>query len=268
MLNMDATNAEHGFVSFFPWDDGFGAVWLDGRRLAVLTEDELFERYDSVGMTLHYARLDRTGAVLETAELDELVCDCCRTGAAIAAGRPIVVYRDREIGERRDVVVIRHDGTRWSEPLRLGPDDWIIDGCPVNGPAVAVQDRAVAVAWFTAADDVPRVRFARSDDAGEHFTAGIDIEPGAAMGQVDVVVDDRGAAFVSFWRSAAAGGMDLAVQRVAPDGTLGELRVLATSASSLPVDVPQMQLADGRLIVAWSELGDAGGIFTLTSPTW
>jgi hypothetical protein len=181
---------------------------------------------------------------------------------------PIVVYRDREVGERRDVVVVRHDGTSWSSPSRLGPDDWVIDGCPVNGPAVATRGRNVAVAWFTAAGDVPRIRFAKSDDAGAHFSAGIDIEPGSAMGQVDIVIDDGGAAFVSFWRGAAAGGMELAIQRVTPEGELGELRVVATSESSLPVDVPQLQIADGRLVVAWSELGETGGVFSLTAPIW
>jgi hypothetical protein len=219
-------------------------------------------------MTLHYARLDGSVVVLETGELDELVCDCCRTGARLVDGKPVVVYRDREVGERRDVVVVRHDGAGWSEPVRLGPDDWVIDGCPVNGPAIAARGSQVAVAWFTAAGDVPRVRFANSDDGAAHFSSGIDIEPGRAMGQVDVVIGDGGTAFVSFWRGAAAGGMELAVQQVTPDGALGELRVLATTQSSLPVDVPQMEIVDGRLVVAWSELGESGGIYSVSAPIW
>jgi hypothetical protein len=44
-------------------------------------------------------------------------------------------------------------------------DNWKIDACPVNGPAIAATGRRVAVAWFTAANDTARVKLAFSSAA-------------------------------------------------------------------------------------------------------
>ena len=31
-LHLDGTPTEHGFVTLFPWQEGIGAIWLDGRN--------------------------------------------------------------------------------------------------------------------------------------------------------------------------------------------------------------------------------------------
>lgn len=268
ILNADETIAEHGFLSFFAWDGDIGAVWLDGRIIGAMTIDEIFESEVAVGMSLRYARLRSDGTVVERGLIDELVCDCCQIDVGIAPDGPLMVYRDRSQEEMRDIMVRIHNGTSWSEPLHLGPDNWFIDGCPVNGPSVAVTGSEVAVAWFTAPDNLASVRFARSNDGGRSFSVPVELDGSGSFGHTDVVMLDDSAAMVSWWRRSEAGGMDLVARRVEADGTSGDMRVIVHSESNAPIDVPQMQLADGELVFAWTEFGDAAGIYSAAAPVW
>jgi len=65
--------------------------------------------------------------------------------------------------------VRRHVDGAWANPVATGAEGWEIEGCPVNGPAIAAAGDRVAVAWFTAAGDTPRVRFASSTDGAASF---------------------------------------------------------------------------------------------------
>ena len=277
ILNADSEIAEHGFVSFFEWGDDIGAVWLDGRAIAALTIDEFLALEEPVGMSLRFARMDRAGTVIERGEIDNLVCDCCQTDVVTTADGPLLVYRDRTLEETRDISVRRaqtalNDGSdtaasSWSEPVTLGPDGWVIDGCPVNGPAIALSGEHVGVGWFTAAQDQPRLRFARSRNNGHEFEPAITVADGDVYGQADVVMTDDGTAWVSAWHRADS-GMQLVVHRIGLDSSAADSRVVTTTAASLPTDVPQMVLHDGRLVLAWSELGNPGQLYSATLSLW
>ena len=255
LLNADGVLTEHGFVSLFPWGGDLGAVWLDGRRLAELFETGVVdEDGPPVGVSLRYARIGYDGAVGERGEIDELACDCCQTDAALTAAGPLIVYRDRSPDEIRDIAVRRHEGGAWGPPVALGPDNWRIEGCPVNGPAVASDGEEVVVAWFTAAGSSPSVRFARSRDGGAAFAEPVEIDGDGSFGHVDVVLLGDGSAVVSWWRRRAEGfGIALAMRRVTRDGTLGDVQVVAEHDIAQPLDVPQMVAAGNRLVLAWTD---------------
>jgi hypothetical protein len=259
-LNDDQAMAEHGFVQLFPWARDIGAFWLDGRQLAEWS----FEEPDKLlGTSLRVARLDGAGNVVAREIVDELVCDCCQPRMAMTATGPLVAYRDRTPEEQRDIVVRRHVDGRWQGPVSVGEDGWIIEGCPVNGPAVAAVDERVAVAWFTAAAGKPRVRFAASRDGGATFAPAVDLDAAGAFGQTGLVLGDDGTALVTWWRAAAGGGLDLALRSVGGDGSLGDMRVLAHSDEAQPVDVPQIVRVDSDLLVAWTSLEGEGAVHTL-----
>ena len=260
-LNIDATATEHGFVSLFPWGRDIGVIWLDGRNSAES------EAADAGGTSLRYARLAPDGRVLARGAIDELVCDCCKTGVGTTPEGPVVVYRDRNKQEIRDIAVRRFDGRAWSEPVVPGRDEWRIDGCPVNGPAVAARGNALAVAWFTAAAGNPRVRFARSDDGGASFAAPVDLDGEAADGQVGVELMENGDAVVSWWRHAAKGRKTLAARRVEASGRLGPLRVVAEISGAGGLDIPQMTRSGTGLVFAWIDGGD-GFLHTAYANNW
>jgi hypothetical protein len=252
-LNDDSAAAEHGFVELFAWNGAIGAFWLDGRQLAEWSFDEPDKL---LGTSLRIARLDYSGTVAAREIVDELVCDCCKPDQAIAAAGPVVAYRDRTPEEIRDIVVRRHVDNAWQDAVPAGADGWHIEGCPVNGPAIAADGQRVVVAWFTAARGTPRVRFAQSSDGAASFTPALELDGAGSFGQVGVALAKDGTAKVSWWRAAAGGGTDLVLRTVAPDGALGEQRVLAHSSALQPVDVPQIvEIGDG-VLVAWTSLDD------------
>ena len=257
MLNDDGFLTEHGFVSLFPWGDAIGAVWLDGRRIAEQFEQGEFDpEAPPVGMSLRYARIGYDGAVREQGELDELACDCCQTDAAVAAGGPVVVYRDRTAEEIRDNVVLRYAGGAWQPGVTLGPDDWHIEGCPVNGPAIAARGDDVVAAWFTAPGNAPKTRFARSADGGATFGSPVEVDGAGSFGHVDVALLQDGGAAVSWWRRGEAGGTRLVTRRIERDGTLGDIVPVADNATAQPIDVPQMVETGGQLLFAWTDASE------------
>ena len=170
-LHSDDTATEHGFVSVVPAAAGFEAVWLDGRAMA-----------SGGTMSLRAAHVgERPG---ESTVLDPDVCTCCQTDAVRTDRGLVAVYRDHDEGEIRDISIVRHTDDGWSEPRPVHDDGWRIPGCPVNGPAVAHGDGHLAVAWFTAAQDRPRVLLAFSHDGGASFDAPIQIDGDRPVGRV------------------------------------------------------------------------------------
>jgi hypothetical protein len=259
-LNDDSAAAEHGFVDLFAWNGAIGAFWLDGRQLAEWSFDEPDKL---LGTSLRLAALDYSGNVTAREIVDELVCDCCQPDRAMASAGPVVAYRDRTPEEIRDIVVRRNVGGAWQEAVAAGVDGWEIEGCPVNGPAIAAAGDRVAVAWFTAAGNTPRVRFAWSADGGASFERAFDLDGAGSFGQVGLVLGDDGAAKVTWWRAARSGGTDLVLRTVAPDGSVNEARVLAHSAAAQPVDVPQIAKVGDGVLVAWTSLDGDGTVHVL-----
>jgi peroxiredoxin len=249
----DKTQTEHGFVSLLAEGSGVRAIWLDGRETAGA---EGHEDHGAGAMTLRTAVLGKALAGGEL--LDGRVCDCCGTAAAMTSDGPVVVYRNRDEGEIRDIFILRRTGTRWSQPRPVSADGWKVPGCPVNGPAVAARGRRVAVAWYTYAGDRPRVRLAFSEDAGASFGAPLDVDgprgSHVPLGRVDVVLEEDGSALVS-WLASAREEASLLVRRVTADGRLGEVLHLEKTRADRQSGFPRMERLGNSLFVAYTEVG-------------
>lgn len=245
----DGTATEHGFVSLFMNGDGrLAAAWLDGRNTGAAAGGHA---HGGGEMTLRYAAIGRDLALRDEVQLDGRVCDCCQTSAAETTEGPLVVYRDRSAAEERDISVVRLRDGRWEEPRALPADRWHIEGCPVNGPSVAAQGRRVAVAWFTAAGDVPRVRLAFSADAGATFAAPVSVDDGNPLGRVDAVLLDDGSAVVS-WLESSPEGSSLRVRKVHANGDPDASVVVVPAGSRISNGFPQMARSGDRLVLAWT----------------
>lgn len=258
----DHTQTEHGFVSLLPLPDGrVGAVWLDGRNLKDVKEGEEEKGPLPVSMTLRYAAVDAEGRVSDEALLDERVCECCQTSAALTSEGPVVVYRDRSEKEVRDIYIVRRQGDGWSAPRPVFADKWEIKGCPVNGPSVAADGRHVAVAWFTEAGDAPRVKVAFSEDAGATFGGPVQVDDGDAMGRVDVLTLPDGSALVC-WMSGTADGGAIKARRVRPDGALGPVSVITRTDISRSSGFPRMARLGEDIYFAWTEFAKPARVRT------
>jgi hypothetical protein len=246
----DATETEHGFASLLPWsDDRLLAVWLDGRTMA---------GRDGHGgeMTLRGGVVDSTGSVAQRAVLDARTCECCPTTAVRTGDEALVAYRDRSEDEVRNIQLVRFDGRSWSEPSVLHDDGWQIEGCPVNGPALAARGDRVAAAWYTAPEGVPRVHVAFSTDGGRQFGAPVVVTEGTPTGRVDVVLLDDGRAAVG-WLGKADGAAALRVRAVEADGSTGApVSMAKLPSASRGVGMPRLVRSGPRLYAAWTSPED------------
>ena len=259
--HLDNTQTEHGFVSLVPLRDGrLGAIWLDGRNMKGMKDDHDEDKPLPVSMTLRYAAIDASGKISDEAELDERVCECCQTSAAVSSDGVIAVYRDRSQDEVRDIYSVREASGGWVKPQPVYADQWKINGCPVNGPAIAANGRNVTVAWFTGAN-VPGVKVAFSSDAGATFGKPIDIDSGETQGRVDVVLLPDNSALVC-WLSGNTDGGAIKVRRVQGDGTAGPPTVIAKTDISRSSGFPRMALLGNEVHFAWTEFGNPSRVRT------
>ena len=260
--HLDKTQTEHGFVSLVPLRDGrLGAIWLDGRNMKEMKDAHEEDAPLAVSMTLRYAAIDTRGRISDEAELDERVCECCQTSAAVTSEGVMAVYRDRSENEVRDIYSVRQAGGAWAKPQTVHADKWEINGCPVNGPAIAASGRNVAVAWFTRADNKPVVRVAFSADGGATFGVPIQVDEGETQGRVDVLMLPDNSV-LACWLSGSAEGGAINVRRVQANGTLGPPSVIAKTDISRSSGFPRMALLGNEVHFAWTEFGQPSKVRT------
>ena len=249
LLNQDGIKSEHGFVSMLPYNnDSFFVTWLDGRTLVGVPKE-------NEQMTLRAAFIDAEGEISNDILLDDKTCECCNTAATMTSNGPIVAYRDRSDTEIRDISIVRFVNGNWTAPKNVYQDHWEIPGCPVNGPAIDSFNDAVALAWFTAENDNPRIQVSFSENQGETFGLQYRVDNGNAIGRVDVVMIDQNNAVVSWMEPD---GIDTLIQilKVSSNGEKNIPITITKTRSERSSGFPQLELVGDRLYVAWTSLED------------
>ncbi|WP_421774681.1 hypothetical protein [Gracilimonas sp.] len=251
--HQDETATEHGFLSMLPASDStFMAVWLDGRKTAGRDHHEYADL--SKAMTLRGAIIDRNGLVLEKFLIDDAVCDCCNTSLAKTENGFIVTYRNRTEDEIRDIYSsVFRDGS-WSEPKPVHNDNWEIAACPVNGPAVEVQNGVVATSWFTGANGENKLQLGISNDHGNNFDKVISVDNQNAVGRTDLVITaDK--IWVSWLSSAdGAGQLNLASYSLAGE-PLNQYSIPNISGKR-STGFPQITKSEYGILIAFTDVSE------------
>jgi hypothetical protein len=279
--HLDRTQTARGFVSMIPAGGGIAVVWLDGRKMtggdrgaaehgtaekarAGASQHTVGHDHQHAGgdhgaaghgsvatemeMSLMHTVVGLDGTLGEEVLLDGRVCECCTTSAAPTPDGMAVVYRDRSEEEVRDISIVRLKNGRWSEPQPLSKDGWEINGCPVNGPAISSAGPNLAVAWFTAARNQPRVYAALSVDGGMTFGPQILVGDGSPIGRVDIIARPSGNAYVS-WVERTPSGAEVRVRVVRPGRSKAPAIVVAESSSG----VPRMKMSGDEVVITWTD---------------
>lgn len=246
-LHDDAKKAEHGFVSIIPYGENYFISWLDGRN-AAMESGEGHHGGHHGQMTIRAAIVDKSGKKISEWELDNRVCDCCQTSAAITANGPVVVYRDRSDTEIRDISIVRFVNGQWTQPKTIIADNWKIEGCPVNGPRIVANSNSVAVAWFSSPDKNAQVNVAFSRDGGATFSDPVKINDDKTIGRVDIEWLNEKTAMVSWMEGAV-----IKATRVDNDGKKDSSFVVASTSESRSSGFPQMAKAGNMMIFAWTD---------------
>ena len=256
----DRTKTQHGFASLFELPGReLGVVWLDGRDQELNPGDKLRESMD-----VRFASFDSNWKQTPESLINQRVCQCCQTAAAVTADGPVVAFRDRSDKEIRDIHVTRLEQAstppraegKWADATPVHADNWQVDGCPVNGPALSARGRTVAVAWFTAVGDMGHAYAAFSQDAGRTWGEPIRLDDGSSLGQVDIELLDDGSA-VATWIEFANERNQVRVRQVKPSRERSTSVVLAGDGEPRVSGYPHVARHGSDLVFVWSE--SAGG---------
>jgi hypothetical protein len=246
----DKTKTQHGFVSLLELaDGGLGMVWLDGRDQELNTTDPL-----GGSMALYYASFDSSWKQTAESVVNARVCECCQTAAVLTEDGVLTAFRDRSTEEIRDIKVSRLDAGKWTPELALHDDNWKIDACPINGPALSARGRQVGAAWFAAPNDNGRAFVAFSQDAGKTWGQAIRLDEEASLGRVDIEMLDDGSAIAS-WIEFANGKSQFKVRHIMPSGQ--KSAAVDVPGAGRVSGYPRMTRAGNELILAWTD-GDGG----------
>lgn len=252
----DGTLSEHGFVSMAPEGaDRMRLIWLDGRHAAAShpEETDLQEGHGAHegAMSLRTAVLDAKGAIGEGAELDARTCSCCWTALLRRPdGSHLAAWRDRSDHEIRDIALAARDRNGWRVSGLVHADNWKIDACPVNGPALAQQGERTFAAWPTmpnANDMAVRLR------ALDAEVAPLRIEQGpAVLGRVDADAFDGGV--LLSWLGAGAPGESV-LRLGLFDADLAERQRIdvAVLPAGRGIGVPRLAALPRSAVLVWTE---------------
>ena len=252
----DGTISEHGFVSFFADESDVGVVWLDGRNMLGGHANEAAQHVHSEGidgMALRSTKFTSMGLISDDQEIDDLVCDCCQTDISETPDGPILVFRNRTENEHRDIYFSRMINGQWSKSKPVAVDNWLIGGCPVNGPSVAANQNRTAVAWYTQAKGFGEVKVALSDNGSDNFNSPINIDTGEdVLGQVGLAPLEEGGFVISWMTHKEGTSGELRVQYIDDLGVTSQSIVKENISNTRIAGLPQMVLHDENIVLAWT----------------
>jgi hypothetical protein len=199
-------------------------LWLDHRAHAKAPaptgaqatphagHDHAADKKDGVAMAqlsqLYLATLGDAGS---PRALTPGVCYCCKTAIATAGDDIYAAWRHVYPGNLRDIAftVSRDGGRTFAPPLRVSEDKWALDGCPDDGPAMAIDSKnRIHIVWPTLVTDAkgtPSIGlfYARSDD-GRSFTPREPIPTEGVAHHPQIAIDARGRVSLA-WDELAGG---------------------------------------------------------------
>lgn len=83
------------------------------------------------------------------------VCYCCKTALAVSGDNVYAAWRHVYPSGERDIAFTTstNRGRTFASPVRVSDDHWKLDGCPDNGPALAIDaTKRAHVVWPTTAE--------------------------------------------------------------------------------------------------------------------
>lgn len=186
------------------------------------------------------------------------VCYCCRTALSVAAdGSIYAAWRHVYAGNQRDIAFTasRDGGRTFTAPVRVSRDDWEINGCPENGPAIAIdRQHRVHVVWPTRVIDrgaETLALFHAVTTDGKVFTPRHRIPTMGLAYHPRVATAPDGSLLVA-WDEAAGGGRRVRLAR----GTADETGTMTFRPVDLPGPVegryPSLAITPTHLVVAWT----------------
>ena len=236
------------------------AVWLDGRQAGSKIAAMAHKGTPHKGQPpqeVYHGVLTADGRMIET-RIAEDVCFCCKTAVSVdQRGHVYAAWRHIFPGSMRDIAFAKStDGGKSFSPLvRVSEDNWQLNGCPEDGPSLAVDPSgAVHIAWATVVNDADEPRkalfYATSRD-GKVFSPRIRVGTNGAStpGHPQLTLISNGSAAIVF-DEAIGGNRRVSFARVTPSGEVQPPQVLSGEESATHPVIAGT--AAGSVLVAWT----------------
>ena len=245
MAHRDRAPVQHGLVSMVnSGTDEASIIWLKAGANEEAPTAMMRTVVNSAGKELREERLDAD------------VCACCPTAVAKTKRGLLIAYRDHTPEDIRDISILRFEDGKWSQPKNLYADNWRINACPTNAASVAAAGDRVAVSWFTAAKDAPKVQLAFSNDSGSTFSKPVTASTGHSFGYTSAVLDDSGA--IVSWLEQSSGGARVLVRAITNAGAAAPV-VQVAEGGRMALGYPRLLHSGSDTFIAW---GDAKHVQT------
>jgi len=239
IAHKDRSEVQHGLVSMVASGNGEASLfWLETPK-----------GEDGPGYLMR-TLVNATGLEIKEERLDPDVCACCPTAVTKTAKGLLVAYRAHTAEDIRDISVIRFENNRWSLPKNVHADNWKINACPTNAAAVAAKGDRVGLAWYTAAQDAPKVQVIFSADSGTTFTKPVVVSTGHAYGYTALALDDDGSAIVSWLEQGKDNAARVLAREIAAAGVAGPVVQLA-EGGRMALGYPKILHTTGGTFIAW-----------------
>ena len=191
------------------------------------------------------------------------VCYCCKTALVHAGAWTFAAWRQVYPGSIRDIAfsATRDGGRTFTAPVKISDDRWQIDGCPDNGPTLAVDAKQqVHAVWPTveAGSDASALVlfYARSSNAttakAPTFTPRRKL-PTAGLASHPSVVMGPGDRPLIVWDEVVEGQ-----RRLAAASLVGDRFAPLTIPGSGARFYPAVAAVPGGAVVAWVRKGERG----------
>jgi hypothetical protein len=254
IVHSDRTDGEHSFASLAVQDDNHATiVWLDARDYETKHVYRLMS-----------AVIASSGVVNDEQTLDDDVCTCCPTSLVRTSTGFLAAYRNHTSDEIRDIYTVRENAGKWGTGKSLHNDEWHINGCPVNGAALAQRENEIAVAWYTGIEEKASLQVAFSNDGGATFpiVRQIDAASGEAqpIGRPALAFLGPGDALVTWLTREHGVSRLVAAQVYSHDSELHRIEIAQGTTDGL--GYPRMQLIGREVMVSWGGAGETKQVKT------
>lgn len=246
------------------------AIWIDHRGLVSPpgAAPERKGEHDGVAMAqrsgVYYATVSSTAAVSAERQLFTGPCYCCKTAMATGPdGTIYAAWRHVFAGNLRDMAFTasRDGGKTFSPIVRVHEDGWSINGCPDDGPAMAVDaSGAVHLVWPTVAGGTEGVlHYAVSRD-GRSFSAPIRVPTlGSPKPSHPQIALDTSGRIVVAWDEVRNGVRGAAFSRM----TAGSFAPARSFGTGGPSTYPVLAAGARGLVAAWAAGPPAAATITV-----
>lgn len=169
-------------------------------------------------------------------------CPCCKTALAVSPdGTLYAGWRQVLPGNFRHIAIVSSTdgGTSFSSPKIVSDDRWVLQGCPVSGPSLSVDNGGrLKVLWYAAGEaNAPGLYFAESTDKAHSFSPRQLLSQEAVRGTPALTSGKNGA--IALWQASAE-------SKVSEPGKAGSTLSVAVNA-----ELPAGAFSNGNLFVAY-----------------